>query len=299
MNKFIKIILMLIGFAFISASLAIFIPKFPSGVGGGKVARINIEGVITSSGSGGLFSGKQTNSERVLDKLEEAEETSDVKAVLLRINSPGGGAVASREIAESLKEINKPVIARIVSQGTSGAYWIASAADKIVADPLSIVGSIGVTSSYLEYSGLLNKYGIEYVRLVSGKYKDLGSQYRNLTEEERRILMKKVMKVDKIFKESIRGNRNLTEEQFKKINSSKFYLGMKSKELGLVDKLGGREETEELLKEELNLSKIKYKEFKEEFSLLDFLFSNVGLQGLKAVSHVPKFFRRFGQSSYP
>lgn len=297
MKRFMKVVLFLVGFAMLSAMLAAFVPELDTSMlkEGAKVARINIEGAITSSGGGGLISGKSANSEKIIKRIKDAEENDDIKAILLRINSPGGGAVASREISEEVKEVDKLVVARIISQGTSGAYWIASASGTIVADPLSLVGSIGVTSSYLEFSGMFDKLGIEYVRLVSGKYKDIGSQYRNLTQVEREIMMEKIMKVDKMFKRSIKNNRNLTEEQFQKINSSLFYLGMEGKDLNLVDKLGGKEETEEVLKKELNVSKIKYKEYEESTNILDLLFSLPELRGLKAILPVSKFF----QISYP
>lgn len=290
MKRSLKIISILIGFGLVSFALAVIVPALQTGLPGKpKVAKINIEGVIRSSGSNGLFSSG-INSEKVLNKLEKAQEDKEVGAILLRINSPGGGAVASKEIAEKVKLIEKPVLARIVSQGTSGAYWIASAADKIMADPLSLVGSIGVTSSYLEFSGLFEKYGIEYVRLTSGKYKDIGSQYRNLTEREREILMSKIMKVDEVFKEEVKDNRGLNESQIKEINSSKFYLGIEAKGIDLVDVTGARDETEEMLKETLNVSEIKYKEYEESYSLFDLLFSTFKMDGFKAISRIPKFY---------
>ncbi|MBI4983237.1 S49 family peptidase [Candidatus Woesearchaeota archaeon] len=139
----------------------------------GNVALIKIEGVITSDGSSYLGSATVSSPE-IINFIQEADQDPKIKAILLEINSPGGSPVASDEIGTAVKRAKKPTIAVIREVGASGGYWIASAADHIIANRMSITGSIGVYSSYLEFSGLMEKYGIGYERLVAGEHKDTG-----------------------------------------------------------------------------------------------------------------------------
>ena len=179
--------------------------------------------------------------------------------------------VASKEIADALKRVNKTKIAVIREIGTSGAYWIAASADSIVANPLSITGSVGVSSSYLQFSKLFEKYGVGYERLVAGKYKDTGTPFRELTPEERELLEKKMKIVHEEFLEDVKKQRGLSESVVDEIAEGEFYLGREAKELGLVDYLGDREFAVELMKEELNISMPKLVKFKKKESLLSML----------------------------
>ena len=166
----------------------------------------------------------------------------NIKAILFEINSPGGTAVASEEIVNAVKKSKKYKVAWIRDQGASGAYWIASAADKIVASPLSITGSIGVLGSYLEFSGLLTRYNITYERMVGGKYKDLGTPYRELTDEERILFQRSIDELHDYFMQDVAKNRDIPENKIREIATGMFYTGKQAKELNLVDVLGGKEE---------------------------------------------------------
>ena len=143
-----------------------------------QIVIIPITGTITTELTSSLMQQKETSSTAILNYLDLAQRNPNIKGVLLEINSPGGTVVASKEIADKVKQMNKPVVSYIREIGTSGAYWIASSSNVIVADPLSITGSIGVIGSYLEFSQLLEKYGVTYQRLVSGSYKDTGSPFK-------------------------------------------------------------------------------------------------------------------------
>src|SRR3989344_1664750 len=148
-------------------------------LGSATVAVIPIEGVITTA-EDDLFSDV-ANSRDIVDLIKEADNNPNVKAIVFEINSPGGSPVASEEIANAIKQTSKPTVAYIREVGASGGYWIASATDRIFASRMSITGSIGVIGSYLEFDGLLDKYNITYRRLVGGKYKDIGSPFKELT----------------------------------------------------------------------------------------------------------------------
>ena len=154
-----------------------------------KIAVIPITGVITIDGGGIGFESSGASSTDIVEFIQEANKNQNVKGILLEINSPGGSAVASKEIADAVENSKKPVVSWIREVGASGAYWISSSSKLIVADPLSITGSIGVTGSYLEFSELFSKYGVTYQEMSTGEYKDLGSPYERLSEKNKKVLL--------------------------------------------------------------------------------------------------------------
>ena len=239
----------------------------------GNVALIPIKGVISGDSSGGLFSAGGASSTDIVSLLDKAKEDPEVQGVILEINSPGGSAVASAEIAQAVKDVrsaNKTVVAWIRESGTSGAYWIDSDSDYIVAHPLSITGSVGVISSYLDFSGLMQRYNVTYERLVAGNYKDMGTPYRELTPQEQALFQDKLDKVQDVFANEVAKQRNLTREQQDEIKSGIFYLGSEAKDLHLVDELGGKDEAIAYLERKLNTT-VTIKEYEVRRSLWDAL----------------------------
>ena len=244
------------------------------GVGGGsaKVALIPVEGMILSeSGSAGLFSFSLASSDRLIDYIKRAEKDSSISAIVLRINSQGGSPVPSEEVAKAVKEAEKPTVAIIRDTGTSGAYWIASAADHIVANRMSITGSIGVYGSYLEFAGLMDIYNVSYQRLVAGEHKDLGTPYREMTPEEKALLQSKLDRMHEYFIKEVAANRGMSEEAVSELATGMFYLGEEAYELGLVDELGGEDEASQYLKGVLEVENIRYVEYREAPSFLESL----------------------------
>ncbi len=241
----------------------------------GNVALIPINGVIMTEESGSYFSSETASSSEIVKSLHEAEESSQIKAIVIEINSPGGSAVASDEIGSAVKKakLKKPVVAVIRDAGASGGYWVASAADYIVANRMSVTGSIGVLSSYLEFSGLMEQYGVTYEKLTAGKYKDMGNPFEKLDAQEKEIIQKKLDKIHAFFIEEIAANRKLPEEDVKKIATGEFFLGVEAKELGLVDELGDISVAEAYLKKKLNLPSIEYRRYEKKPSFLELLSS--------------------------
>jgi protease-4 len=227
----------------------------------GNVALIPLEGTITSQG-GSTFGETTISASEIVDYIKEADKNPLVKVILLEINSPGGSAVASDEIATAVKETKKPVVALIKEVGASGGYWIASASDHIIANRMSITGSIGVISSYLEFSGLMDKYGVSYERLIAGEHKDLGTPLKKLYPEEKQILQKKLNTIHQFFIKGVAENRNLPKEEVEKLATGEFYLGVEALELDLIDQLGNKDTAESYLKEKYNLEKIEYITYK-------------------------------------
>ncbi|UCD20554.1 MAG: signal peptide peptidase SppA [archaeon] len=181
-----------------------------------------------------------TYSDDLIELIDQISKNPKIQAVVFEINSGGGSAVASQEIADAVLKISekKLTIGVIREIGASGAYWVASACDYIISSPMAITGSIGVMGSYLEYAGLLERYNITYQRLVSGEYKDLGTPYKELTDEEREILQKVLDSVYDKFVSAIAVNRNLSESQVRRMATGEFYLGEDAKDMGLIDELG-------------------------------------------------------------
>ncbi|MBU2639235.1 MAG: signal peptide peptidase SppA [Nanoarchaeota archaeon] len=232
------------------------------------IAIIKIDGTIVPTERNSILGTGYVDSDSVLANLKKADENSGVKAIILEINSGGGAVVASKEIADKVRSIKKPTIALIREVGASGAYWVASSADVVIADELSITGSISVVASYLEYSGLLDKYNITYESLTTGKYKDTGSPFKELTNEERNLLLKKLNIIQERFIQDIARNRNMTVEKVRELATGMIFLGIEAKELGLIDELGNRETAIDKAKELANLKKEKVIEYIKKPSLL-------------------------------
>lgn len=254
----------------------------------GNIALVKLSGIITANGQSYL--GQSTlSSEEIVSYIKLAEEDKQFKVIILEINSPGGSPVASDEIASAVKNAKKPVISVIREVGASGGYWIASASDYIFANKMSITGSIGVISSYLEFSGLMKEYGVGYEQLTAGKYKDLGNPYQKLSEEEKAILQKKIDKIHEFFIQEIATNRNLPIEKVREISTGEFYLGSEALELGLIDQIGDSENVETYLKQTYGLKDCDYVVFEKEaglFELLSQVFSDFSFsigQGISSV----------------
>ncbi len=236
----------------------------------GNVALIPINGVILGSDDSESFFESVTSSIDTVKFIEKAEKNSNIRAIILEINSPGGSAVASEEIANAVKKTNKTTVAWIREVGASGAYWIASSADYVVADRVSITGSIGVIGSYLEFPGLLEKYNVTYRRLVSGKYKDIGSPYKEMTPEENVIFQQALDEIRDYFVSEVAKNRKLNKKDVDKVANGLFYLGAQAKELGLVDELGGKDEAISYIEKKEGI-KAEIVEYKKEKTLFDVL----------------------------
>jgi len=235
----------------------------------GNVALIPVKGIITSERVR-AFGQEVAASPTIIEFIEEADRNPKIEAIILEINSPGGSPVASEEIANAVKKVNKTIVAWVREVGASGGYWVASSADSVVASRMSFTGSIGVIASYLEFSGLLKDYNVSYQRLVSGKYKDTGSPFKPLSIQEERLLQSKIDKIHDYFISEVAENRNLPEEKVREMGTGMFYLGEEAKELGLVDIIGGKDEAIELIEKELNII-AELVEYREERSLVDLL----------------------------
>lgn len=270
MNKIFFTVLTLVMFLIVSYGLSFFVESDFSD----KIALIPIKGAITSTGDGIPLQPTGASSIKLLEVLKDAEEDETIKALILEIDSPGGTVLASKEIADKIKKIEKPVVALIRGSGASGAYWIASASDYIIADEMSIVGSIGVTSSYLEFSGLLKEYDVTYQRLVTGEFKDIGTPYKELTDKEEELFMSKLNKIHAFFVEEVAVNRNMSVANVGKLATGEIFLGQEAIKLNLIDELGGKEEAINVSKKLAGISEAEIVKFADSEEFLSFLFDS-------------------------
>ena len=270
-----KIALLVVLFIFlISYFLSSFFNDFSTAKFDSKIAIIPIYGEITLEDSNGFFSISQVASTNtIVDQIKKAQDDSAIKGVIFEINSPGGTVLASEEIANAIKKLNKPKVAWIREVGASGAYWVASSTDKIIAAPMSITGSIGVLGSYIEFSGLMQKYGVTYEQFNGGKYKDLGSPYVNMTNDERILLQSKINIIHEYFINDVAKNRNMSLEKMKRLADGSFYLGLEAKENGLIDELGGKQEAIDSIKNMTGVKDVYLVTYGKK-SALSGLFSN-------------------------
>ena len=220
------------------------------------------------------------DAEPVVNQLRRYSSHKAIKSILIRIDSPGGVIAPTQEIYDEIKRVKSkgiPVVASIGMVGASGGYYIACACDTIVANPGSITGSIGVIMEFSDFHGLLEKLGIKFDVIKSGKFKDSGSPFREMSEDEKKLFQDLVYDSYEQFVEVVALERKLPEEEVKKLADGRIYTGRQAFEHGLIDLLGGYEEAIGIAKRLGRLpehSKI-YKEKRKKFTILDLIFGDI------------------------
>ena len=239
------LVLLLVGLPLLACACSVIVGLAMSrgetpglGVTGDAVAVIYAEGII-SSGSAGSASGiGGVTPPRLKADLRRAANDASVKAVVLRIDSPGGSVVASNEIYRMLKEFSKPVVVSMGETAASGGYYIACASRWIVANPDTLTGSIGVISELPNAEELLKKIGVQIIVVKSGANKDMGSFSRPMTDDETKLWQAVIDQAYDGFVKIVAEGRNLPEERVRPLADGRVYTGRQAKELGLVDQLG-------------------------------------------------------------
>jgi len=202
-----------------------------------RIALVRIEGVILDS-------------QTTVGELKRFGENPSIKAIVLRIDSPGGGVVPSQEIYDAVQRVrnksNKAVIASMGTVAASGGYYIAAATDRILANPGTLTGSIGVIMEMANIEGLLKKIGVEGVVIKSGRYKDVGSPLRKMSDEEQALLQSVMDDVHKQFIEAVAAGRSLEVADVKALADGRIFTGRQAKDAKLVDELGNLEDAIQL-----------------------------------------------------
>ncbi|MBR9702801.1 S49 family peptidase, partial [Candidatus Woesearchaeota archaeon] len=210
-TKILIIVVLLFVLFLFSSCAALFVALGDFEYTEGNVAVIPIKGVIVTESDG--FGGGFAVSDDIIASLEDARDDPKIKAVILEIDSPGGRPVPSDEIGRavrSVREQNKTVVAWVRDVGASGAYWIASSADHIVANRMSLTGSIGVTGSYFGLEEFIDDWNVTYRRFVSGEMKDVGTPFREMTRNEEKFVQEKINLIHIYFVDEVANNRNLS-----------------------------------------------------------------------------------------
>ena len=208
-----------------------FIGQYVAGPGvlafGDKIAIVEIKGVI------GQSSG-------IIEEIQQYQDDEGVKAIILRIDSPGGGVGPSQEIHQEIlkAKLKKKVVTSMGSVAASGGYYIACASDLIVANPGTITGSIGVLMEFTNIEELFKKIGIKGVVLKSGEHKDVGSPFREMTPEERKMMQDVIDNIHQQFIQAVAMGRKMDQSKVMEIADGRILSGEQAKEIGLVDQLG-------------------------------------------------------------
>ncbi|MEJ2724176.1 MAG: signal peptide peptidase SppA [Deltaproteobacteria bacterium] len=194
--------------------------------------------------------GPITESQQIVKQLVDFKKDDRVKAIILRVNSPGGGVAPSQEIYREVRKTipTKRVIVSMGSVAASGGYYIASAADKIVANPGTLTGSIGVIMEFLQLEDLLKKLGIGMEVVKSGEFKDIGSPHRPMSEREKELIQNLIFEIQRQFVEAVAQGRKISAEEVQEVADGRILSGAQAKELGLVDRLGNFEDAVDLAK---------------------------------------------------
>ncbi|MCH8271837.1 MAG: signal peptide peptidase SppA [Candidatus Marinimicrobia bacterium] len=220
------------------------------------------------------------DSKQIIRQFKKYGEDDDIDAIIFRISSPGGGVSASQEIYEEVRKIRnsgKPILASLGAVAASGGYYVAIAANKIMSNPATVTGSIGVIVGLPNYKGLMNKLGLSYVNITSGPYKDSGSPFKELKEEDREIFQSIVDDLYNQFVEAVSLERNISAERVREVADGRIYSGLLAKELGLIDTLGTYEDALKYAVELAGLSGKPriIKERRKQLSIFDLLFGDI------------------------
>jgi protease-4 len=240
-----------------------------------KIAVIPISGIIVQEEVEGHWSQYYTSAHRVREYLNRAARDKYVKAIILDINSPGGSPVACEAIIKAIEQFKAkrkiPVVAFFGEVAASGGYYVAQSADCVVANPVSITGSIGVISFYLILEGLLkNKLEVDVVTLKCGRFKDVGSPFRKMTEAEKKYIQRLLDAMYIRFKQVVAKGRKMDIKKVEEIAQGKIYTGQEAHKLGLVDIVG---DFDDAVKQAKKLAKIddvkvvRYEKFGGLFSM--------------------------------
>jgi protease-4 len=266
-KKILLILIVAVGLLFILLIARGLVQSAPIG---DKVAVIDIVGVISRT-------------DTVIDQIHQYRDDQTVKAIVLRINSPGGSVAPVQEIYSELRKLEKPIVASMGSTAASGGYYIAAIADEILANPGTLTGSIGVIMQFTKLKGLYEKIGLEQQVIKSGKFKDTGSPVRDMTDEERELLQVTLDDVHNQFIDAVFEGRqaHLTREEIVTLADGRVFSGQQAFGHKMVDQLGNLPDAIERAGELGGISgKPKVVRTKRKTSMLERLLGTTGKENL-------------------
>ncbi len=227
------------------------------GDGSNRIAVLTVDGAIQDTGAAPLFAAAGYNHDLFMEQLEAVKEDESVKGVVLNVNSPGGGVVESAQIYDKIIEIQeeteKPFYVSMGSMAASGGYYISAPAEKIFVNEETLTGSIGVIMQSVNYGELAERYGVDFVTIKSGPYKDIMSPTRDMTDEERALLQEMLDSSYERFVDVIEQGRNMTEAEVKEYADGRIMNGRQAVEANLADDFGYEEDVIQSLREDFSL----------------------------------------------
>jgi protease-4 len=208
-----------------------------------KIAMIEVEGMLMNAKSGGFLQATENPLSLFAQQMEQAAKDKDVRAVVLRVNSPGGTVTTSDAMYQIVmrfkQKTHKPVVASMQEVAASGGYYVSLSADRIVAQPTTVVGSIGVIFNTFDFSGTMNKIGAQANAIKSGPLKDMGSPFKPLSDEERAVMQGMVDEYYARFVNVVAEHRKLPDNDVRRmVTDGRVFSGQRAKELGLIDDVG-------------------------------------------------------------
>lgn len=257
-----------------------------------RIAVLTLNGTIGTEGS---YMPGASNYSNFLNQLDRAYEDPTVSAVLIRVNSPGGGVYASRIIRDKIQMIRHekgmtvPVYVCMESMAASGGYYISAETDKIIASPDTLTGSIGVIMQSINYQGLMEKYGVKSEVFKSGAKKDILSPTREMTDDERAIMQELIDNSYARFLKVVSDGRNIPIEKLKPIADGRIYDGEQAKALGLVDELGSVEDALDMLIKDSKLDNAEVFSYESPSDFFSEFFGKFGSKSeLSEILNLPK-----------
>ena len=298
------------GCSFISISLVPSVEPLKettiSGSGKDKILIIDVSGIISEEKRRGLagLSDEPDMVARIKEELKTAARDKHMKAIVLRINSPGGAVTASdmiyHEIEQFKKKTDTKIVACIMDLGASGGYYVAVSADKIIAHPTTVTGSIGVIMLNLSVEGLLQKIGVKDTSIKTGEHKDMGSPLKAMTDEERRIFQGILDNMYERFLSVIAENRReLTQEKLRTLADGRIYTAQQALEYGLIDQIGYLDEAILLAKEETGLTKARVVIYHRPGIYKNNIYSQLGSSGFGTINLLNIDLKSFVNSGTP
>jgi protease-4 len=240
-----------------------------------KIAILHLEGVIQDIGSLPFSSPLVYDHQQFLKSIEYAGADDSVDGIILHVNTPGGGVVESAEIHAKLVEVrekyNKPLYVSMGNTAASGGYYVAAPADKIVAHPATLTGSIGVIMESVNFAELADKLGVDFNTIKSGEFKDILSSSRTMTEEEEVILQTMIDELFDDFVQVIVDGRGMSEDEVRTLADGRIYTGKQAKENGLIDEVGSLEDTIALMETEQQLENAHVVQYEVSYGILGLL----------------------------
>lgn len=245
------------------------------GFGGQKIVVATLEGVIQDVNESPFIGAGVNSYKRFLSILDQAAEDETVDGVILNVNSPGGGVVESAEIHDKVIEIqekhDKPVYVTMGNMAASGGYYVSAPAEKIVAHPATLTGSIGVIMQSINFTDFAENHGFDFDTIKSGKHKDIMSPSREMTDEERDILQTMIDEMYDEFVRVIADGRGIDEAEVRRLGDGRIYTGKQASENGLVDELGSLEDTIAMMEEDYGWEDSRIVEYEAGFNFNSFV----------------------------